>query len=89
MDRTEGVDAVDHQAAEKMEARIHWSISGEDRADYPPDGVETSQPPNIGWHQSRLATLASQPSELVSTGVIRLSSESVLYEPVMHELGDL
>ena len=43
MDRTEGVDAVDHQAAEKMEARIHWSISGEDRADYPPDGVETSQ----------------------------------------------
>lgn len=46
------------------------------RADYPPDGVESIQPPNIGCHQSRLPTLGSQPSELVFPGAIQLRSES-------------
>jgi hypothetical protein len=74
-----------------VKANIHWSIRGEDRADYPSDGVESIP---VGSRQtsvakSRLPTMGYQPSELGSTSVIQLSSESVSYEPVMHELGDL
>jgi hypothetical protein len=69
------VDAMVHRVVEKVKANIHWSIIGVERIIHQME-LKASQPPNIGCRQSRLPTLGSQPSELVFTGVIQLSSES-------------